>query len=64
MIRAKEKHEKLEDKLKRETSKQIFERQTKEKEVMSSISSPKHLFKFSKNKLIKLLLETQEKLNE
>ena len=38
--------------------------ESKKKEVMSSNSFPKHLFKFSKNKLIKLLLETQEKLDE
>ena len=31
---------------------------------MSSNSFPKYLFKFNKNKLIKLLLETQEKLDE
>ena len=37
---------------------------SKEKEVMSSSSFPKHLFKFNKYKLIKLLLETQEKLDE
>ncbi|XP_057520924.1 uncharacterized protein LOC130801160 [Amaranthus tricolor] len=38
--------------------------ESKEKEVMSSSSFPKHLFKFNKYKLIKLLLETQEKLDE
>ena len=38
--------------------------ESKEKEVMSSGPSPKHLSNISKNKLIKLLLETQEKLDE
>ena len=38
--------------------------ETKEREVMSSSSSPKHLFSLSKDKLIKLFLETQEKLEE
>ena len=38
--------------------------ESKEHEVMSSSSFPKHLFKFSKNKLITLLLATQEKLDE
>ena len=33
-------------------------------EVMSSISLPKQLSKLSKNKLIKLLLETHEKLEK
>ena len=37
---------------------------SKEKEVMSSSSFPKHLFKFNKYKLIKLLFETQEKLEK
>ena len=37
---------------------------SKEKEVMSSNSFPNHLFKFDKYNLIKLLMETQEKLDE
>ena len=37
---------------------------SKEKEVMSSNSFPNHLFKFDKYKLFKLLMETQEKLDE
>ena len=37
---------------------------SKEKEVMSSNSFPNHLFKFDKYKLIKLLMETQEKLDK
>ena len=37
---------------------------SKEEEVMSSSSFPKHLFKFNKDKLNKFLLETQEKLDE
>ena len=37
---------------------------SKGKEVMSSNSFPNHLFSFDKYKLIELLMETQEKLEE
>ena len=37
---------------------------SKGKEVMSSNSLPNHLFKLDKYKLIELLMETQDKLEE